>query len=260
MDFLDNLERRLGWIAVPGLVRAVVVLNALVYLLAVMNPGYVAALTLDPAMVAQGQVWRLVSYIFIPPSAHPLFILFALWFLWMLGDGLEQAWGSFRLTLFYLAGMAGTTVAAFLIGGATTNAFLNLSLLFAFATFHPNFTILLFLILPVKIKWLAWFSLAMTALTFLSSGWALKLAIVVSLANYLAFFGPAFFRNLRERRLTAARKAKFEEGKRPDDEPLHVCASCGATDITSPELEFRVAADGLDYCTPCLKKGSVKDS
>ncbi len=253
MDFLDKLERRLGWLAVPGLVRVVVLMNALVYLLAVFNPGYIQALMLDPERVAAGEVWRLVSYIFIPPAAHPLFILFALLFFWRMGEGLEEAWGSFRLTVFYLVGMAGTTVAAFLTGGATTNAFLNLSLLFAFATLYPEFGILL-LILPVKVKWVAWISLAMTLLVFVVSGWAMRLAILASLANYILFFGPKFLREKRERHQTAQRRARFEADKPAKGAPLHVCAGCGVTDVTRPDMDFRVAADGLDYCEECLTR------
>lgn len=254
MDFLQKFEKKLGWIAIPGLVRAVVVMNGLVYLLAIFNPGYIEALTLNPEKLAEGQVWRLVSYLFIPPAAHPIFIIFALWFLWMLGEGLEQAWGSFRLTAFYLLGMLGTTVAAFLTGEPATNAFLNLSLLFAFATFYPNYTILLFLILPVKIKWVAWISLLLLLLAFVVVSWPMKLAILVSLANYLLFFGPKFALELRERRLVAQRRAKFETKRAAGIEPLHTCFGCGTTDLIRPDLDFRVAADGNDYCTECLTK------
>lgn len=252
MDLLDRLERRLGWIAVPGLVRVIVLFNAVVYVLGFLNPGYVDALTLSPDRVLDGQIWRLVSYIFIPPDVHPLLIVFALWFLWMLGEGLEQAWGSFRLTVFYLVGMLGTTAAAFVTGGDTTNVYLNLSLLFAFATFFPEHTILFMLILPLKIKWVALLSLFLTVGAFVAGGLPAKLAIVAALANYLLFFGPAFLRSLRDKQATAARRERFQSKQRPEGEPLHTCQSCGATEITHPEREFRVTADGDDLCSACL--------
>ena len=70
MDVLDKLERKLGWIAIPGLVRIIVLFNAVVYMLFFLNPGYIEALTLAPQRVLEGEVWRLVSYIFIPPNAQ----------------------------------------------------------------------------------------------------------------------------------------------------------------------------------------------
>ncbi len=80
--------------------------------------------------------------------------------LWLLGDGLEQAWGSFKLNLYYLIGMVGTTVAVFLLGSSdATGIYLNLSLFFAFATLFPNYPILLFFIFPVRVKWIALVSL-----------------------------------------------------------------------------------------------------
>src|SRR5476651_485219 len=114
MSFLDKLERRLGFIAIPGLIRAVVTLNALVFVLVLLNKGFASYLALDIARIRAGAVWRLVPYILVPRMAYPLFVVIALWFLWFIGDGLERAWGPFRLTLYFLVGMIGTTVAAVL--------------------------------------------------------------------------------------------------------------------------------------------------
>src|SRR5215210_5140441 len=121
MTFLDSLERRFGRFAIPGLIRIVVGFNALVFVLHKLNPGYLAMLDLIPARVLQGEVWRLVTYIFIPQFGSGFFpdwlsAIFYLGFLWFVGDGLEQAWGAFRLNLFYIVGMIGTTAAAFFFG------------------------------------------------------------------------------------------------------------------------------------------------
>src|SRR4029079_5581664 len=140
MTWLDKLEHRFGRFAVPGLIRIIVALTALVYILALINPGFISVLTLDPARILQGEVWRLVTYIFIPGSIgapgsmmQPLWLLLALWFLLYIGDRLEHAWGAFRLNLYFLVGMIGTTVAAFLFGARFSNAMLASSLFFAFA-------------------------------------------------------------------------------------------------------------------------------
>ncbi len=259
MDFLNGLERRIGWITIPGLIRIVVLFNAVVYVLFFLNPGYVDGLTLEPQKVLSGEVWRLVSYVFIPPPAHPIFIIFALWLLWIFGEGLEQQWGSFRLTLFYLLGMLGTTIAAFLTGGASTNAYLNMTVLFAFATLFPDFTIMLFFILPVKIKWVAFISAFLTLGAIVVGDWATRFAIIVAVGNYFLFFGPEFIRSLRARQQVAERRARFESNQKSDNEPLYTCAGCGATDQTNPDLEFRVTADGQDYCSDCLAKRKAQD-
>jgi membrane associated rhomboid family serine protease len=142
MTWLDSLERRFGRFAIPGLIRIIVALTALVYILALLNPGFLNVLTLDPARILQGEVWRLITYIFIPRSIgqpgsmiQPLWLLLALWFLLFIGDRLEHAWGAFRLNLYFLVGMIGTTIAAFLFGAQFSNAMLASSLFSPF-----NFT------------------------------------------------------------------------------------------------------------------------
>ena len=53
-------------------------------------------LSLDRSFLLRGQVWRLVTFLFLPPSSSPLWILFNLYFYCLLGRGLEQQWGVFR--------------------------------------------------------------------------------------------------------------------------------------------------------------------
>src|ERR1700730_5197736 len=156
MTWLDKLERRFGFLAIPGLCRLLVGFTVLVFVLILLNPDFLNVIALDPGRVRRGEVWRLVTYIFIPPSLSPLFLLLGLWFLWFIGDGLERAWGAFRLTLYFFVGMIGTTVAAFFFGSNFSNSMLTAALFFAFATFYPNEVIYIFFILPVKVKWVAW--------------------------------------------------------------------------------------------------------
>src|SRR5260370_9801389 len=166
MALLDKLERRFGFLAIPGLPRILVGFAALVFGLAWLLPGFTSMLTLDPAMIRQGQVWRLITYIFIPQTLSPWWVIFALWFLWWVGEGLERAWGSFRLTLYILVGMIGTTAAAFFFGSNFSNSMLLVSLFLAFAYFYPEEIIYILFILPVRIKWLAWIAGAFLLLVF----------------------------------------------------------------------------------------------
>lgn len=255
MSLLDSLERRYGRFALPGLIRIVVALTALVYLLALLNPAFISVLTLDPVRILHGEVWRLVTYIFIPHSIgrpgsimQPLWLLVALWFLLFIGDRIEHVWGAFRLNLYFLIGMIGTTIAAFFFGAQFSNAMLVSSLFFAFANFYPEEVIYLMFILPVKVKWLAWISAALLLFGFVTGSNSYRMALVTAFANYFLFFGPDLVRAVRQRQQVASRRQRFEESSRPVEETLHRCAICGATELTNPNLEFRVARDGEEYC------------
>ena len=253
MSFLDKLERRIGFIAIPGLIRAVVALTALVFLLVLLNPGFEKFLALNPARIMHGEVWRLVTYIFLPQTASPLWLVLALWFLWFVGEGLERAWGPFRLTLYFIVGVIGTTIAAFIARDTTfSNSMLLAALFFAFARFYPDEVIYVFFILPVKVKWLAWVSAAFMLYGFVVGTSSYRLALVAALSNFVIFFGPEFIYEARHRQEVASRRKRFEVQTRSDEEPLHKCAVCGATELSDPNLDFRVARDGEEYCVPHL--------
>jgi len=214
-------------------------------------------LDLDPGRVRQGEVWRLVTYIFIPQTLSPWWILFALWFLWWIGDGLERAWGAFRLTLYFLVGMIGTTAAAFFFGSNFSNSMLLVSLFFAFASLYPDEVIYVLFILPVKIKWLAWVSGAFMLFGFFVNSNSYRAALLVALSNYLTFFGPEFIYQARHRHDASVRRRRFESDSRNAAEPLHKCATCGATELSDPDLDFRVARDGAEYCLAHLPKAET---
>src|SRR5215216_5577406 len=190
MTWLDKLERRFGFLGIPGLIRIVIGFTALVYVLVYLNRGFESFLALDPALILRGQVWRLGTYIFIPQTFSPLWMLLALWFLWFIGEGLERAWGPFRLTLYFVIGMIGTTIAAFFFGGNFSNGMLITSLFFAFARFYPEEVIYILFILPVKIKWLAWIYAAFLMLGFFLGPNSYRAALIAAFINYFVFFGP----------------------------------------------------------------------
>lgn len=262
MDWIDRLEAKYGRHAIDGLVRVVVALNAAVFVLYLVYPDVLKLLYLDRALVMRGEIWRLVTYIFIPSLGNwwlmpdYLWLVFWLMFMWMLGEGLEHAWGSFKLNVFYLAGMIGTTVAAFFFGTSYNNVMLNLSLLFAFATIYPDYQILIFLVIPVRIKWVAWFSFAGVMMTFLGGSFAARMAILVSLANYLLFFGPTIVALVRQRSAITTRRQRFEKDLMPETESLHRCEMCGKTELSDENLDFRVAGDGNEYCVEHLPKAA----
>ena len=264
MTFLDKLERRIGFIAIPGLIRIVVGFTALVCVLAFVNPYLLEIFDLDIAAVKRGQLWRVITYLFVPRSPvqpgamlSPIWAVMALWFLWMIGEGLERAWGPFRLTLYFILGMIGTTVAAFLFGAQFSNSMLAASLFFAFAWFYPEEVIYVFFILPMKIKWLAWISAGFLILGFVTGNNVYRLSLFAAFINYFVFFGPEIFHNARHRKEISARRKRFEVQSRSEAEPLHRCATCGATELSDANLEFRVSRDGEEYCVPHLPGAGV---
>ncbi len=254
MTWLDKLERRVGFLAIPGLIRIVVGFTALVFMLVRLNPDFRFVLELDPARIRHGEIWRLVTYIFLPQTFSFLWIILFLWFLWFIGDGLEQAWGAFRLTLYFFVGMIGTTAAAFFFGARFSNSMLFASLFYAFARFYPDQVIYVLFILPVKIKWLAWVSGALLLFGFFVNSNSYRMAVVAAFVNYLMFFGPEIIYEARHRGEVSARRKRFARQSRSEAEPLHKCAICGATELSDPNLDFRVARDGEEYCIAHLPR------
>jgi len=264
MTWLDKLEKRFGFLAVPGLLRYVAALSAVVFLLYKWDPSYLRLIDLDATAVRHGQLWRLVTYIFIPqlgsliPAPDWFNAAFFAFFLIWVGDRLEQAWGSFKLNLYFLIGMIGTTIAAFFFGARFSNSMLISSIFFAFARFYPDVVIYFAYILPLKVKWIAWGYAALLFWQFLVGSVQFRSAVVAALANYLIFFGRELFHEARHRQEVSMRRRRFEmDARAVEGEPLHKCAACGATEITDPNMEFRVSRDGEEYCMAHLPKAET---
>jgi Rhomboid family. len=199
MNFLNKLERKAGKLAIPHLMFYVCGGMLAVFLTDYLLPqvGLGNLLMLDLAKVAQGQIWRLITFILIPVDYSPLWILFSLYFYCLIGESLEREWGSFRFCLFYLTGMIGAILAALLTGGGT-NLYLNLSLFLAFAFFYPDYELLLFFILPVKVKYLALIDLIMMVIWLVTGTWSVRTAVIFSLLNVVLYFGGYFLKHFRQ--------------------------------------------------------------
>ena len=197
----DSLEDLLGRWSVPYLTRGLVALNAGAWLLNLASPGFTSILKLDPSLVAQGEYWRLITFLFVPSNlAHPIFLLLFLWFLWSIGDALEGAWGSFHLNLFFLIGIVAVVLVSFLQPSIPINPFnLHNSLFLAFATTMPDQKVFFFpLPIPLSVRWVA----AITSgLLFLPAFFQPILfpSIFAGLAGYIAFFFPPFLESIWER-------------------------------------------------------------
>ncbi|MFW6029985.1 MAG: rhomboid family intramembrane serine protease, partial [Halanaerobiales bacterium] len=203
-------------------------------------------LVLNPYLVMQGEVWRLLTYIFIPPTFSPIFLIFVLYFYYMIGMNLENTWGSFKFNVYYLIGIIATTVVTFFTRGTATSFYLNLTLFLAFARLYPNFQILLFFIIPVKIKYLAWLNWAFFLFTILTGPMSQRITIIVALSNYFIFFGQDIINDIKRKKRVQHNRKRFYK-KSPvswGDEAIHKCTVCGITEKDDPKMEFR-------YCSKC---------
>ena len=174
MKWLSQMERKFGRYAIPHLMYILSGIMLAVYLIDLFFPGtpMQSLLALDMDLVARGQIWRFLTFLFLPPSSSPLWVLLNLYFYCLLGNALEKEWGTFRLNLFYLSGILGSVLAA-LVTGYGVNQYLNLSLFLAFAALYPNFELLLFFAVPVKAKYLAVINLLYSAGSFFYGDWHL---------------------------------------------------------------------------------------
>lgn len=245
MNLLDRLERKFGHIVIKGLMKYIVFLNGIVFLLVYLDTTgvFYGRLVLDPSLVMKGEVWRLITYVFIPPTFSLIFVIFVLMLYYMIGTALEQEWGSFKFNLYYLIGMLGTTAAAFLTGVIGTPHYINLSLFLAFARLYPDYEILLFFILPVKMKYLAWFSWGILGFTLIVFPLPLKVAAVVSIVNYFLFFGKDIATRTKTNRQAYFNRKRFMADI-PKDFTIHKCTVCGITEKDNPKMDFR-------YCSTC---------
>lgn len=195
-----NLERKLRRYAISDLIKYVVYGQGILYALIMIMPtlGYrlYSLMTLTRRGLFSGQIWRLATFIFVPPSSSPLFIIFSLYFYYMIGMSLERRWGKVKFNLYYFIGML-AAIAACLLTGYAGNTFLNLSLFFAFAAMFPEEEVLLFMILPVKMKYLAVLDAAIYAYQFLVGSASTKITIVLCLANVFLFLGGDLINTIR---------------------------------------------------------------
>lgn len=246
MDFLNKLEKKFGRYAIRDLMKYIAIGSFAVYLIdyIVFRAGVVSSLlAFEPNLIMRGQIWRLITFILIPPDTSVFFILFALYFYYMIGNGLEQEWGSFKFNVYYLMGMVATVIAGFITGGSATATYLNLSLFLAFAYIYPNYEILLFFILPLKIKYLAAIDVLFLLSSFFSGGLSTKIVILAAILNFLLFFGKDMLSGVKTKNKVVKNKKRFKDN-RPKIIYFHRCYICGATEKTHPNMEFR-------YCAQC---------
>jgi hypothetical protein len=259
MRWLDKLERHFGFLAIPNLMLGVIGGQALSTLLALKDPTVPLQLMLDPAAVAEGQWWRLFTWIIVP-DATPFGLLTAVfWFMFLfsIGRALELEWGAFKSTVYLLLGMALPALGAMLLWQflgiqiILTGSYFSITLLLAFAALAPELTMYLLFILPVKMRWVAWALGAWLLWSALSRGLVGAMEVGFGVGNYLIFFLPAGVQAWRQRRFASAGQKVFKEAKREAERAqARVCADCGR----GAEADLRLCTcelcgeEGRNFC------------
>lgn len=250
MRFLDKLERKYGKLAIHNLMQYIVIANAVVFVMDIMtNYVLVDLLTFNRSAILSGEVWRIFTFVLIPPMRgmsiqSGIFIIFALYLYYMIGNTLERVWSPFKFNVFYFTGVLIMLISGFVFGTDANVHYLNTTLFFAFATYFPNMEFRIYFILPVKVKYLAYVSAGFLAYLALTGGAYTRISILAGVTNYLLFFGKDLVKGKKKQVVTVSRRTQYKKSLQPEKTHRHKCHVCGRTEKDDPNLEFR-------YCSKC---------
>ena len=251
MSWIDKLERKIGKYYIRNLMWIIVIGSTATFLInEFINPGFNTMLSLIPYKVMQGEVWRLITFVFVMPMAL-IFAVFVLYFYYMMGTSLDYEWGGFKFNLYYFIGMIATIVVSLVTKFPATGLALNLSIFLAYAKLYPDMEILIYFILPIKIKYAAYLTLAFILysagknLVYGSIGGAV--IALVPLVNYLLFFMKTNYKSVKTKKASVIRMKDYKKKVAKNKAYAHKCAVCGITDKDDPNMEFR-------YCSKCSGK------
>lgn len=285
---------RLG---IPNLMKYIALGSVFVYVADLLTNGMASAfLGFYPGLILQGQIWRLVTFVFVPLSTGggfwgPFFFAVSTYFYYWIGTSLERQWGTTRFTVFYGLGVIFNVIVGFAIYLSISNqlssmvsvagieavnnalrsittanmTYVNMSMFFSFATLYPDMQVLLYGIIPLKVKWLAWLDVVFFVWEIGSSLYnhqgIMALLPIVAILNYLIFFWEDLANLLnygreRVRYRTSPQTINFKKAQKDLQQKrgyLHKCAVCGITDSDDPDMEFRYCSKCNGYYCYCAK-------
>ena len=266
-DAVDRFAYQHPNFGIPNLMKFIVAGNVIVFLLLrLTNYGIFSYLGFNWGRVLDLQVWRLLSFIFVPDTSSVFSLMLSLYFTYFIGNQLEREWGTPKFNLYYLSGVVLTIIVGIIgyyaFGPGVTiygTYYIGMSMFLAFACLYPEAQVLLFFIIPLKVKWLAILDVVLFAVDILAA--LLRFDIVsaflpiIALLNFLVFFWSdmmeAFgYRRQRARHQNSHKTIQFKAAARQQQKKeaqqgyRHKCAVCGRTDTEHPDLEFR-------YCSRC---------
>jgi hypothetical protein len=273
--FMSKWERKFGKYAIPNLTVILLLCYVAGYVIELINSSFFSYLTLNPYMILHGQIWRLFTWVIIPPSSLSFFTLIMLFFYYSIGTVLERTWGTWKYNVYIFSGMLLTIIGAFLcmgfyyilaaLGGgsvfsymgialsdsaafalgssAFSTYYINIAIYLAYAMTYPDATVLLMFVIPVKMKWMGIVDAVLLVLTFISGNLFTKFAVAAAIINV----GIFYLTNIRRGSVSPKQiKRRHDYNKNVSRNKItkHKCAICGRTDEDSPNLEFR-------FCSKC---------
>ena len=280
---MSNFEKKFGKYAIKNLSLILIMCYACGYLMKWINPGFFTYLYLNPyEIIHHFQIWRLLTWLIVPPDSFDFWTLLMLYFYYSIGTSLERTWGTYRYNVYIFSGILFTAVGAFILYGISSllgaqslglwmtvdgyityptmfsTYYVNMSIFLAYAATFPDYEVLLFFILPIKVKFLGIIYGAMLVYQFIVGygtssalfyyNLGIRFVITASLLNFVVFFltsrkkvrrGP-----IKMIRKQVVKQQPRHETKKSSGITRHKCAVCGRTDETNPELEFR-------FCSKC---------
>lgn len=278
MKIINKIERKLGKHAIPNLSLYLIVCYGFGFLMQTINADFIAYLTLDPFLILKGQVWRLFTWILIPPnSSNIFFTLIMLYFYYSIGTTLEKKWGVFYYNLYLFSGMIFTVIGSFVVMGVAvalndfsmpasgvingnllyqfgsdallsfgvfSTYYINMSIFLAFAATYPDMQILLMFIIPIKVKWLGIIYGVVLIFEAFDGGIISWFVVGASLLNFIIFFFSTRNKMHRTPKQMHRQHVYKKEVRQASSVTRHKCAICGRTEQDFPELEFR-------FCSKC---------
>lgn len=266
LNKMSNFEKRFGKYAIQNISLILILCYVVGYVIDLINADFLMYLTLNPYAILHGQVWRIFTWVIIPPSSLDIFTIIMLLFYYNIGTSLEHTWGTYRYNVYLLSGMLFTVLGSFIwlgiqyfLGsrgiGIYNNSnvasqffstyYINMSIFLAFAATFPDVQVLLMFLVPVKVKWLGILYGLVLAYDFLFSGsLVIRIAIASSLLNFLIFFVTSRS-HIHMTPKQMKRRVEFRQDIRRNSRVTkHKCAVCGQTEDDDPTLEFR-------FCSKC---------
>ena len=275
MNQHNGLRRKLEKYAIPNLTLYLIICYGIGYLMQYLVPAGYQYLMLDPFLVLKGQVWRLVTWIPIPPdSSNIFFVLITLYLYYSLGGLLERIWGTYKYNVYLFSGLLFTILGAFVLCGYSvlmgaqptmytglyllnngsavyfgqfSTYYINMSIFLACAASIPDVQVLLMFIFPIKVKWLGIVYGIILLVNCIQGGIATWIVVIFSLLNFLVFF----LRSKGKMHLSVGqikRQQEFHQKMRSAGQTKgitrHKCAICGRTELDGDDLEFR-------FCSKC---------
>lgn len=272
---MSNFEKKFGKYAIKNISLMLIMCYVVGYVIQMIGDGFLNFLTLDPYKILHGQIWRIVTWIIVPPSSFNIFTIIMLFFYYSVGTTLERTWGAYRYNIYLFSGMLFTVLGSFvalglsylfqgdvmaipgsaeyvcrLYSGLFSTYYINMSILLAFAATFPDMQVLLMFVIPVKMKWLGIIYGAMLVFDLFQNvgsplaGIFYRTAIVASLLNFVIFWLTSRNHINMSPKEIKRRQEFRHEVKRNMKMSGHKCAICGRTDADDPTLEFR-------FCSKC---------